>query len=513
MENICVKLTGICKSFGSVKANQDINFDVREGEIHALLGENGSGKSTLMNILSGIYSPDAGTIELDGAPVMFTSPMDSIKAGIGMVHQHFKLVDVLTAKENIIAGTKDSGFFTSGRVMTEKICAVEEKYGLKLDPDKKVYNMSVSEKQTCEILKVLCRGAKILILDEPTAVLTPQEIRVLFDILRGMKKAGCSIVIITHKMAEVLEISDRVTILRRGRSIKTLNTAETGARELTELMVGHPISLDIDRAKTDESLIKPILDVKTLTVMNGEGRRALDEVSFSLSSGEILGVAGIAGSGQKELCETIAGLDKVAGGEIIFKGSSIVGLSPRDIIRRGVTMSFVPEDRLGMGLVGSMSIIDNVLLKSYQNMPGVMMDRATGRKVADEIIERFEISTPSAYHTVKKLSGGNIQKVLLGREINLNPELLITAYPVRGLDIGASYNIYDVLNEQKQKGVGILFIGEDLDVLLGLADRIMVLHEGKVMGILDAASTTKEELGLLMLGHTETEADEVKKNA
>ncbi|MBQ8508518.1 MAG: ABC transporter ATP-binding protein [Clostridia bacterium] len=503
MDNVCVRLEGICKSFGSVKANNNINFEVRTGEIHALLGENGSGKSTLMNILSGIYNPDAGHIELFGKPVSFSSPKESIAAGIGMVHQHFKLVDVLTAKENIIGGSAQSGFFTSGKAMTSRIREIEETFGLKLDPDKKVYNMSVSEKQTCEILKVLYRGAKILILDEPTAVLTPQEIRVLFDILRGMKEKGCSVIIITHKLAEVMEISDRVTILRKGVSIGTYDTPTLDARQMTELMVGRPISLDIERAAVEPEKIKPILDVKNLTVLNGEHLKALDNVSFTLNSGEILGVAGIAGSGQKELCETIAGLDKVASGDILFKDSSIVKLSPRDIIRRGISMSFIPEDRLGMGLVGSMSIIDNVLLKSYQNMPGAFMNRAEGRRIADDIIERFEISTPSPYHTVKKLSGGNIQKVLLGREINLNPELLITAYPVRGLDIGASYNIYDVLNEQKKKGVGILFIGEDLDVLLGLSDRIMVLHEGKVMGIVDAASTTKEQLGLLMLGHTE----------
>ena len=503
MDEICVKLEGICKSFGSVKANSNINFEVRTGEIHALLGENGSGKSTLMNILSGIYTPDAGHIELFGKPISFASPKESIRAGIGMVHQHFKLVDVLTAKENIIANGCDKltdGFFTSGKAMTARINEIEEKYGLHLDPDKKVYNMSVSEKQTCEILKVLCRGAKILILDEPTAVLTPQEIRVLFDILRNMKKQGCSIIIITHKLAEVLEISDRCTILRKGQSIKTLDTASTDARELTELMVGRPISLDIERVEVDQSKKKKLLNVKSLTVMNGENLKALDDVSFELSSGEILGVAGIAGSGQKELCEAIAGLERVAGGDIIFKDSSIVKLTPRDIIRRGITMSFVPEDRLGMGLVGAMSVIDNVMLKSYQNMPGIFMNRTEGRRIADEIIERFQINTPSPYHAVKKLSGGNIQKVLLGREIYLNPELLITAYPVRGLDIGASYNIYDMLNEQKKRGVGILFIGEDLDVLLGISDRIMVLHAGQVMDIVDAASTTKEQLGLLMLG-------------
>ena len=393
MDDICVRLRGICKSFGSINANKDINFEVKTGEIHALLGENGSGKSTLMNILSGIYSPDAGSIELFGKPVTFSSPKDSIRAGIGMVHQHFKLVDVLTAKENIIANGTDKlsdGFFTSGKKMAAKIREIEDKYGLHLDPDKKVYNMSVSEKQTCEILKVLCRGAKILILDEPTAVLTPQEIRVLFDILRGMKKQGCSIIIITHKLAEVLEISDRCTILRKGRSVRTINTADTNARELTELMVGRPISLDIERDEPLPAGGKPLLDVKNLTVLDGQRLKALDDVSFSLSGGEILGVAGIAGSGQKELCETIAGLDRAVSGDIIFKGESIRSLTPRDIIRRGITMSFVPEDRLGMGLVGEMSIIDNVMLKSYQNLPGVMMDRTEGRRVADDIIEKLE---------------------------------------------------------------------------------------------------------------------------
>lgn len=512
MNDICVTLEGICKSFGSVKANQNINFNVREGEIHALLGENGSGKSTLMNILSGIYQPDSGHIELYGKRVSFSSPKESIAAGIGMVHQHFKLVDVLTAKENIDAGSRDGGFFTGTKKLYERILNIENKYGLKLDPGKKVYNMSVSEKQTCEILKVLYRGAKILILDEPTAVLTPQEITVLFDILRTMKAQGCSIVIITHKLCEVLEISDRCTILRKGQSITTVETANTNAAELTELMVGHPISLDIDRPETDKKLIHPLLSVNNLTVLNGEKLKALDGVSFELNAGEILGVAGIAGSGQKELCETIAGLDKVSDGEIIYKGSSIVGMTPRDIIKKGITMSFIPEDRLGMGLVGSMSVIDNVLLKSYQNMPGIFMNRNEGLRLADDIIERFEISTPSAYHEVKKLSGGNIQKVLLGREISLNPELIVTAYPVRGLDIGASYKIYDVLNEQKQKGVGVLFIGEDLDVLLSISDRIMVLHEGKVMGIVNAKETNKQQLGMLMLGHTEIEGM-VRENA
>ena len=504
-----VELLDICKAFGPVKANDHINFSVRRGEIHALLGENGAGKSTLMNILSGIYTPDSGEIRIDGKSVTFHSPADSIRAGIGMVHQHFKLVEVLSAKENIIAGDKRP--WIRSRQLTREIQALAGRYTLHIDPDKKIYEMAVSEKQTVEILKVLYRGAQLLILDEPTAVLTPQETRILFDILRNMKKMGCAVVIITHKLNEVMEISDRVTVLRKGQSIETFNTAETNARQLTELMVGRPMSLEIARAAVDAKKIKPLLEVKSLTVTNAEHISVLDHVSFSLSSGEILGVAGIAGSGQKELCEAIAGLEHISDGDIIFKGDSLLKLSPRDIIVKGISMSFVPEDRLGMGLVGSMNIIDNVLLKAYQNMPGIFMDRARGKEIAEGIIDRYEISTPSPYHEVKKLSGGNIQKVLLGREINLNPDLLITAYPVRGLDIGASYHIYDVLNEQKQKGVGILFIGEDLDVLLGLCDRIMVLHAGKIMDILDAKSTTKEEIGLLMLGHSS--AGEEKEDA
>lgn len=499
MQKYDIELINISKSFGIVKANSEISLSIAPGEIHALLGENGSGKSTLMNILSGIYTPDEGIIKLDGSEVKFNSPSDSIAAGIGMVHQHFKLVDVMSATENIRIGLP-GGLFIKPKKAAREIQAVADKYGLKIDLSKKVYEMSVSEKQTVEIMKVLYRGARILILDEPTAVLTPQEIVSLFGILRNMKASGCSIIIITHKLNEVMEISDRVTVLHKGRSIKTLVTSETDMTELTTLMVGKPISLEIKRTDAAAELIKPLLEVSDLTVLNADKREVLDNMSFTLSSGEILGVAGIAGSGQKELCETIAGLQRAASGDIIYKGQSIIKMNPRDIIKKGITMSFIPEDRLGMGLVGGMSVIDNVILKKVQMQKGIIVDRKAGKKAAERMIERFGINTPSTHTIVRKLSGGNIQKVLLGREIEMNPELLITAYPVRGLDIGASYNIYDILNEQKSKGVGILFIGEDLDVLLGLCDRIMVIHSGKNMGIVDAKSTTKEKLGLMMLG-------------
>ena len=495
-----VKLKNITKIFGSVVANNDITLDINCQEVHALLGENGSGKSTLMNMLSGIYTPDKGEIFIDDNQVTFKSPKDAIEMGIGMVHQHFKLVDLLTAKENIILGDKGN-IFISDKTRIKKIEELCEKYGLTIGLDKKVYNMSISEKQTVEILKVLYRGAKLLILDEPTAVLTPQEIEVLFKIIRNMTKAGCAVVIITHKMGEVMEISDKVTVLRKGESIKTLETVKTSPEELTELMVGRAISLDIDRPQVEESLKHKILEIKNLTILDSEGIKALDNISLELQSGEILGIAGIAGSGQKELCESIAGLKKVNSGDIIFKNESIVSLSPRDIIKKGISMSFIPEDRLGMGLVASMNIIDNVLLKTYQATKGPFVNRKEGLALANKIIDKFSISTPNANHVVKKLSGGNIQKVLLGREIDLNPELLITAYPVRGLDIGASYNIYDVLNEQKQKGVGIIFVGEDLDVLLSISDRILVVNDGKLMDIVDASKVTKEQVGMLMMGH------------
>ena len=502
-----IKLENICKSFGTVKANNNVSIDVNKGEILALLGENGSGKSTLVNMLSGIYQPDSGSIYLDGKRVSFKSPKDAIASGIGMVHQHFKLVDVFTAAENIIMG-KQKNVFLSKKRMNEQINKLNEKYGLSVTPDKKVYDMSVSEKQSVEIMKILYRGADVLILDEPTAVLTPQEIDALFDILRKMKAQGCSIIIITHKMAEVLSISDRVTVLRKGECIATVNTAETTPQKLTEMMVGSAVSLEIERPTTTLSE-KPLLSVNNLLLKNSDDVPVINDMSFDVYGGEIVGVAGIAGSGQKELCEVIAGLRKANGGDIIFDGESILGLSPHAILKKGISMSFVPEDRLGMGLVAGMSITDNVILKSYNKNPGPFIDRKFAKSLAQQIVKDFDISTPSVNHQVKKLSGGNIQKVLLGREIWLNPRVLITAYPVRGLDIGASYNIYHILNEQKKKGVAVLFIGEDLDVLKSISDRLMVIHNGEIIDIVNPETVTKEDIGLMMLGHKKEEGDAV----
>lgn len=494
-----IKLTNICKRFGSVQANKDVCLEVNKGEILALLGENGSGKSTLVNMLSGIYTPDSGEIEIDGKKVVFHSPKDAIKAGIGMIHQHFKLIDVLTAAENIVIGQEKS-FFVNQKKNSEKIMELSRKYGMAIDPGKKIYNMSVSEKQTVEIMKILYRGADVLILDEPTAVLTPQEIKGLFAILREMKQQGCCIIIITHKLAEVMEISDRVTVLRKGESITTAITADSTPQQLTEMMVGSSVSLDIDCPKEKLSE-KPVLSVSELKKKSIDGVPLLNGMSFDLYGGEILGVAGIAGSGQKELCEIIAGLMKADGGSVKFGEDEILGLSPRAILRHGISMSFIPEDRLGMGLVAGMSVMNNVILKSYNRNRGPFLDRKFSKTLAEQIVRDFDISTPSVYHEVKKLSGGNIQKVLLGREIWLAPKVLITAYPVRGLDIGASYNIYHVLNEQKKKGVAVLFIGEDLDVLKSISDRLMVIHDGEVVDIVDPRSVTKEDIGMMMLGH------------
>ena len=495
-QKCAIRCSGITKRFGSVVANDGIELDVQYGEILALLGENGSGKTTLMNMISGIYHPDDGQIFVAGQPVSISSPVDAQNLGIGMIHQHFKLVEVFTAMENIVLGTP--GKLPGKKALKAQVKELCANYGLEIDPEKPVYEMSVSEKQTVEILKVLYRGAKILILDEPTAVLTPQETDKLFAILRQMKAKGCAIIIITHKLNEVLAISDRVTILRKGKSVGSVATAGVDAARLTELMVGHAVSLSIRRPEPRD--VHTILKVVDLTVDKPDGSKGLDDVSFHIHSGEILGVAGVAGSGQKELCEAIAGLIPAKKGAVLYKKENILGKSPEAIIDLGISMSFVPEDRLGMGLVASMGMTDNMLLKSYRAGKGPFVDRAPARALAKKLVEKLSIVTPGIETPVRLMSGGNVQKVLLGREIESNPNLLITAYPVRGLDINSSYVIYDLLNQQKEKGVAVMFIGEDLDVLLELCDRILVLCHGRITGLVDAKTVTKEQIGLMMTG-------------
>ena len=493
--NSAILCRGITKTFGPVVANDAVDLEVRYGEILALLGENGSGKTTLMNMLSGIYHPDRGQIFIDGRQVVIDSPVDAMELGIGMIHQHFKLVEVFTATENIILGTREK--LQNPRALREQILELGRSVGLEVDPDKRVYDMSVSEKQTVEILKVLYRKARILILDEPTAVLTPQETDRLFAILRRMREQGCAIIIITHKLQEVLSLSDRVTILWRGKSIDTVQTAQTDARQLTELMVGRPVSLQIDRPQPPETP-RTIMQVEGVSANLPDGAPALRQVSFDIRAGEILGVAGVAGSGQKQLCEVLAGLWPVTGGRLLFGQEDLTGKNASRFAELGIRLGFVPEDRLGMGLVASMGMTDNMLLKSYHRGKGLFIDRAPAKALAQQLVEKLEIVTPGVETPVRLLSGGNVQKVLLGREIESSPTVLVTAYPVRGLDINSSYTVYDLLNEQKEKGVAVVFIGEDLDVLLELCDRILVLCHGQVTGIVDARSATKEQVGLLM---------------
>ena len=502
LESVCaIELRGITKRFGSVVANDGIDLKLYRGEILSLLGENGSGKTTLMNMLAGIYFPDEGEILADGKPVSIRSPKDAFDNGIGMIHQHYKLVNVFTAAENIVLGLQDGGRLDR-RAIAAKVQEISDRYGFGIDPNKKVYDMSVSEKQTVEIVKVLYRGADILILDEPTAVLTPQETDRLFDILRAMKADGKAIVIITHKLHEVMALSDRVAVLRKGRYIGTVNTCETSPQALTDMMVGHSVTLNIDRPMPVDPV--PRLEVRGLTCLDAEGVKKLDGVTFTAMGGEILGIAGIAGSGQKELLESIAGLYPVASGSIQYtpagagKPFDLVGRPPMEIKKAGVAMAFVPEDRLGMGLVGGMGMTGNMLLRSWRKGKGAFVNRKDPNALALEIKERLEVVTPGVDFPVRRLSGGNVQKVLVGREIASSPTVLMSAYAVRGLDINTSYTIYNLMTEQKMKGVAVIYVGEDLDVLLELCDRILVLCGGRVSGIVDARTVTKEQVGLLM---------------
>jgi len=504
-------MRGVTKTFGAVVANNKVDLDIRRGEILSLLGENGSGKTTLMNMLSGIYFPDEGQILVNGREVTIRSPKDAFDLGIGMIHQHFKLVDVLTATENILLGLDGSGLLNL-KAAADKIRQICDKYGFVVDPNKKIYDMSVSEKQTVEIVKVLYRGANILILDEPTAVLTPQETRRLFDVMRNMKADGKSIIIITHKLHEVMEISDRVAVLRKGEYIGDVATCDTNPQKLTDMMVGHAVTLNIDRPDP-VNLVKR-LDIRDLTILNADGVKALDHVSFQINGGEILGIAGISGCGQKELLEGIAGLQPIEPGASIqffpdetSQCKELVGMSPLDIKKAGVALSFVPEDRLGMGLVGSMGMTGNMMLRSYRSGKSIFTDRKNPKDLAETIIEQLEVVTPGVTTPVRRLSGGNVQKVLVGREIAAAPKVLMTAYAVRGLDINTSYTIYNLLTEQKMKGVAVVYVGEDLDVLLELCDRILVLCSGKVNGIVDARTTTKEEVGLLMTNLRKEESE------
>ena len=607
-----IRFENITKRFGKkVVANSDISFSMEKGLIYSLLGENGSGKTSLMNVLVGIYKQDTGNVYINEEKVDINSPSDAYKHKIGMIHQHFKLVNTFTATENVVLGltredykrfyneqkeindklvvdlekgitaeneaevkkqikllnkeTKNAKRFNL-KAAAKRVNSICEKYGFGINPNQRVYDMSVSQKQTLEIIKALYRGVDILILDEPTAVLTPQETKQLFNVLRNMRKLGKTIIIITHKLNEVMEISDKVVVLRKGEYIGTVDTKDTNEKELTNMMVGRKIDLKIKREKPVNPENR--LYVNNITVNNIDGTTALDNVSFVLRSGEILGVAGISGSGQKELLDVIAGLrnykqggeiifhnpkkerpvtffhhsvkkiknmskegffhdkqgnkldlsnksnqeiiDMVNNEDVIFYEDEIIDLrnkTPLEIRDLGIKLSFVPEDRLGMGLVGSMDIVDNMMLRSYRKGKGLFFHREKPAKLAKEIVQELEVVTPSVHTQVGKLSGGNIQKILVGREISSSPKVFMAAYPVRGLDINSSYLIYDLLNQQKQRGTAVLFVGEDLDVLMALCDKILVLSQGKVAGIVDPTKVSKEDVGLLMTSGGKTNAN------
>ena len=568
-----IRLEHIYKIFGEVKANADISLVINRGEVLSILGENGSGKTTLLNVLGGIYQQDDGKIFINDELALIRSPKDAFHYGIGMVHQHYELVEAFSAIENVVLGlskkallglydrydeVKDTRRFRSASLKesAKRVLKLCELYGFVFEPNKIVHDMSIAEKQTLEIVKMLFRGVDTLILDEPTAVLTPQETRHLFTVIRNMKAAGKTVIIITHKLDEVMEISDRVALLRKGELIDVVETAKANKEALVEGMVGKAIDLDIHRsdiARTGERLI-----VDHLTVMDKEGQRALDDVSFTLYGSEILGVAGVSGSGQRELLDAISGLAKnrtgsivfhnpkkdkpvtffhknikqiralskenkfywkdgetcdltainnkeltkaVNDGQILFYEDEIIDLTdkqPLEIRNLGIKLSFVPEDRLGMGLVGNMNVVDNMLLRSYRKGKGRLVHRQSSRALAQQIIAQLDVKTPSLATNVGKLSGGNIQKILVGREIASRPKILMVAYPVRGLDIRSSQTIYSLLNQQKEHGTAVIYVGEDLDAMLAVTDRIMVLCGGKITGIVDSRKATKEEVGLLM---------------
>ncbi len=499
-KTVALEFQGISKIFGKIVANDKVDMKLYKGEILAILGENGSGKTTLMNTVAGIYFPDEGQIFVDDKEVVIRSPKDALDLGIGMIHQHFKLGDVFTATENIILGIEGKGKLDL-KSASEKIRKICDTYGFDVDLDRRIYEMSVSQKQTVEIVKVLYRGADILILDEPTAVLTPQETDKLFAVLRNMRDAGKAIVIITHKMHEVEELSDRVAVLRRGQFIGDMPTKDTNAQEMTNMMVGHPVALNIDRPEPEDP--KPRIEVKNLTVRDVDGVVKHDNVSFEANTGEILGIAGISGCGQKELLEAIAGLQPTESGSICYindDGSreELLGKDPLAIADMGVSLSFVPEDRLGMGLVGNMDLSDNMMLRSFRRGHSPLTDRKNPRKLAQDIVDDLGVVTPGISTPVRRLSGGNVQKVLVGREIASAPTVLLTAYAVRGLDINSSYLIYDLTNRQKKKGVAVIYVSEDLDVLLELADRILILCGGKVSGIVNGRGAKKRDVGMMM---------------
>lgn len=496
-----VRMTGVVKRFPGVVANDGVELDIRAGEVHALLGENGAGKSTLSNILNGLYRPDEGTVEIDGQVVHFSSPRDALDAGVGMVHQHFRLVSTFTVAENVVLGEPDSPLMIDQSRVAQRVAELSDRYGLAVDPSARIWQLSVGEQQRVEILKVLYRGAKVLILDEPTAVLTPIEADALFATLRAMVAEGRTVIFISHKLDEVMKVSDRVTVLRGGKTVGTVETAHTDTRELASLMVGRSVEFKrVVRANpADRSSV--VLTLDSVSARDDRGRDALQHVSLTVGRGEILGIAGVAGNGQRELAEAISGMRPLSSGRIDVAGDVVQSGRARSAIARGI--AHIPEDRLHTGLASSHSVEDNLALKNYRSSDLSrfrLLRRKAIRAQATDLVQNYDVKTPDTVTPVRLLSGGNVQKVLLAREFSSLPKVLIAASPTRGLDVGAIETVRARLVEAAENGVGILLISEDLDEIMSLADRIVVMYEGRIVDEVAAESADRERLGLTMGG-------------
>jgi len=500
-------MSGIVKRFPGVVANDGVDLEIRAGEVHALLGENGAGKSTLSNILCGLYRADEGVVEVAGRQSEFSSPRDALNAGIGMVHQHFRLVPTFTVAENVVLGESDGSLFMNHDQVAARVQELSDRYALAVDPTARIWQLSVGEQQRVEILKVLYRGAKVLILDEPTAVLTPIEARSLFATLRAMGEEGRSVIFISHKLGEVMAVSDRVTVLRGGRTVGTVDTSETSTRDLASLMVGRSVDFDRVVRATPADTDTTVLRVEDVSVTDDRGRVSLHQISFTIGRGEIVGVAGVAGNGQRELAEVISGIRVPIAGRISVMDEELKLGKARVAISSGI--AHVPEDRLHTGLAAGHSVEDNLALKNYRSVQISkfrLLKRRAIREQASTLVERYDVKTPDTVTPVRLLSGGNVQKVLLAREFSALPSVLIAASPTRGLDVGAIETVRERLVAAADEGVGVLLISEDLDEILSLADRILVMYEGRIVDDLPATGADRERIGLTMGGSTTTEA-------
>jgi general nucleoside transport system ATP-binding protein len=507
-----VAMRDISKRFGSVVANDHVDFEASWGEVHALIGENGAGKSTLMSILAGLYRPDSGQVEIDGTPVRLRSPRDAITRGLGMVYQHFMLVDPFTVTENVVLGEQRSGVDLQTARVERELATLSERYGLGVDPRARIWQLSVGEQQRVEILRLLYLGARILVFDEPTAVLTPQEAENLIQTLRGLAAQGFSVVFISHKLDEVLEVADRVSVLRRGQIVETTTPAETDRRALARLMVGRELA-DFVEHPADEphetvALGETVVELRGVGALGDKGVPALRNIDLEVRAGETLGIAGVAGNGQRELAEIVTGLRPTTGGAIRIDGKTMTNRPAAEIARAGV--AHIPEDRLATGLIGGMDLSDNAILRDYAQPPlcnGSFLSNKAVAAFTDRLIADYDVKAPGRWAMLRTLSGGNQQKLLLARELAGQPRLIVAVHPTRGVDIGASEAIHEALREQRARGAATLLISEDLDEVLALSDRIAVLFDGRVMGIVSARGANVEEIGLLMAGIGSPESD------